>query len=680
MTHDIAWEFPRLWSCHEGIAFGDARTGVLVWGGGDEIRLTIGRSDLWDHRGGYAWMTEQNYADIVALACAGDKERLYGLFKKSTPQGEPQNPALLPFGRIIVKVPGRTLKRGNLDPFTGLGSLEFVEGGKVSLAMTKRNGGTFAMKFPEGVAFEARSIPATDFPVYGEWLRPLSFEKAMVFDEASPGSGGFSWNLPADEPAWLSWAKTGDTLCLTTGRGAKAAMPTIRPFNSIANESREDWRRFWSEGARVRVPDPVIQRVFDYGMYRFGAMTDPGGVPAGLQGVWFADDSLVPWNGDYHFNINVQECYSPAYRGGHFQNLLPLFRMILGWRPLLRDNARKFAGVENGYVLPHSVDDRGVCIGGWWTGTIDHGSTAWVAAMMMRYVRYSGDLAFLKEGAYDFMKGAMNVYRALMEDDGVALSIPLAPSPEWGGTEMADAVGRDPSFQLAAAHRLARDLVDAARLLGEEPSSMWLDVEKRLPPYSAGENGIDIFKGRGLTESHRHLSHMAGFYPFDTLDISAPETRSVAEKTYGLLIERGTGLWAGWSVPWASILSTHVGNAQDAAEYLHAWEAYFCNAGHGSHINALKPGFSSLVCFGGAGTGGKIMQMDAQCGAAAAVLEMMAHDVNGKTEFFRGCPESWREVSFENIALSDGRRVSGRRIDGEVVVWECRQGQKGDES
>ena len=35
----VEWDFPRMGSCHEGIAFGDGKTGVLVWGGGDEILL-----------------------------------------------------------------------------------------------------------------------------------------------------------------------------------------------------------------------------------------------------------------------------------------------------------------------------------------------------------------------------------------------------------------------------------------------------------------------------------------------------------------------------------------------------------------------------------------------------------------------------------------------------------------
>ena len=671
----VTWDFPRTGSCHEGLAFGDGRTGVLVWGGGNEIRLTVGRADLWDHRGGYPWTDEQSYTNIVAAQRSGDVARLHALFKKDTPPGEPRNPYMLPLGRVVVTIKEPwTLESGSLDTATGIGSLRLKNGRRgltIPMAMGK-DSRVFALEISDGsVPFDVKTVPATEFPVYEQKLKPLGFEKARVIDVAVPDAGGFKWNLPADEPVWLSWTRKDGVVAVKTGRGGKV-VADVRPdvFDTVAKESREYWAKFWAEGARVKVPDPVIQRIYDYGMYRFGAMTDPDGVPAGLQGVWLEDDRLVPWNGDYHFNINVQECYSPAFRGGHFDNLKPLFKMVLSWRPLLRENARKFVGIGDGYVLPHSVDDRGVCIGGFWTGTIDHGSTAWVAAMMMKYVRYSGDVAFLKDGAYDFMKGAMNVYRMMMEEKDGRLSIPLAPSPEWCGADVKRAVGRDPSFQLAAAHRLARDLVDAAKLLGEAPDSMWLDVEKRLPPYSAGPSGLELFRGQALTESHRHHSHMAGLYPFDTLDISDKATRDVAAKTYNTWVYQGTGCWSGWCVPWASILNTHVGNAQAAVWMLHAWDAYFCNPGHGSLHNAYAPGFSTFTIFGSfAGSGdGQIMQMDGQCAAAAAVLELMAHEVNGKVEFFKGCPESWREVSFENLALSDGRRVSGKRVGGKVSV------------
>ena len=659
----VEWEFPRLGSCHEGMAFSDGVTGVLVWGGGDEIRLTIGRADLWDHRGGYEWTAAQSYTNIVAAVESGDTERLMALFKKETPKGQPRNPYMLPLGRVVLKIPGATLTRGELDPFTGTAWIDFATAGatnRVDIAMAKSGGGVFAMKFPKGVDYTAKTVPATDFPVYDEKLKPLGFEKARVFD-TQDGFGGLRWKLPADDGVWLSWCAKDGAVAVKTGRGVDKEFGEVHPFDAVAAASRAHWTKFWAEGARVKVPDAQIQRIFDYGMYRFGAMTDPDGVPAGLQGPWLEDDRLVPWNGDYHFNINVQECYSPAYRGGHFAHLKPLFKMVLSWRPRLRENARRFVGIEDGYTLPHSVDDRGVCIGGFWTGTIDHGSTAWVAAMMMRYYRYSRDLDFLRDSAYDFMKGAMNVYLAMMVEDGGRLALPLGPSPEWGGSHAKGSVGRNPSFQLAAAHRLARDLVDAAAALGETPDPRWLDVMKRLPRYNEGPFGFRLFGEQELTESHRHHSHMAGLFPFDVVDLADPSAKSTVDRTYAKWRETGTSYWTGWCVPWAAVLELHVGNADGAVDRLRAWENHFCDDGHGSHHNSVLDGFTKW-------TGGEsVMQMDGQCAATAAVLEMMAHEVNGKVEFFRGCPDSGREVSFENLALSDGTRVSARRVDGKII-------------
>ena len=671
---DVTWEFPRLGNCHEGMAFADGVTGVLVWGGGDELRLTVGRADLWDHRGGYPWTAEQNYANIVSLWRAGEKNRLLSLFKKETPAGEPRNPYMLPFGRVVVKLPGRTLTRGVLDTKTGLGRIELAEGGVIELAMATAQR-RFAVRFPEGLAYELTSVPATESAVYARDLQPRGFAKAVVFDDLVKGCGGFRWALPKDEAAWLAWRRNGREMSLATGRGDKVVVGDVS-FDAVAAASVAQWTSFWAASARVTVPDPVVQRIYDYGMYRFGAMTDPAGVAAGLQGPWLEDDRLVPWNGDYHFNINVQECYSPAFRGGHFAHLMPLFRMILSWRPRLRDNARQFCGIDDGYAMPHSVDDRGVCIGGFWTGTIDHASAAWMASYMFRYVRYSGDRAFLKADAYDFMKGAMNVYLAMLEEKDGALAIPLGPSPEWMGADFRRAVGRNPSFQLAACHRLARDLIAAAAMLGETPDPRWLDVEKRLPFFSrittpigdsavwngVVRDGLAIFEGVNLHESHRHHSHMAGIYPFDVIPRGGDKNRAMLEATYANWVLRGTGLWTGWCVPWASILHVDAGHATAAVAMLHAWDDYFCDEGHGSHHNAVHDGFTRFI------RGRTVMQMDGQCAAATAVLELMAHEIDGKVEFFRGCPAAWKVVSFENLALSDGTRVSGRRVDGKITV------------
>ena len=666
----VMWEFPRTGSCHEGIPFADGKTGVLVWGGGDTVNLTVGRGDLWDHRGGYPWTEAQSYSNIVSLVGKGDAAALKSLFsvpvpKNWNPDGNPftdrYNPYMLPLGRVTVKLSGATLARGELDTATGLGKLILADGREIGLAMSKAQG-VFAMRMPEGLDYSPFAHPATDFPIYEQKLKGRGFKRAK-----QTSSLAFTWELPADRPVSLECENRplrGRTLYVWTNRGEPSPRPTLASigFTGIAADSCAYWNAFWREGARITVPDPEVQELFDFGMYKFGSMTDPDGFPAGLQGQWLEDDRLVPWNGDYHFNINVQECYSPAYRGGHFRNLMPLFRMVLSWRPLLRDNAKKFVGVENGYVLPHSVDDRGICIGGFWAGTIDHASTAWVASMMYRYVRYSGDVAFLKDGAYDFMKGAMNVYRAMMEEKDGRLSIPIGPSPEWGDSDVRKCVGRDPSFQLAAAHRLARDLIAAAERIGETPDPMWLDVERRLPLYTKGPGGFQLFEGQPFIESHRHHSHMAGLYPFDTIDLADKSAADDVQATYRTWVRQGTGLWSGWCVPWAAILHTHVGQPYAAVQTLRAWKAFYNNPGHGSLHDAFNEGFSVM-------SGRKtIMQMDGACAAVTAAMEMMAHETNGKVEFFKGCPDSWKDVSFENLALSDGTRVSGRRLNGKTEV------------
>lgn len=668
----VEWEFPTtddLRACHNGIPFSDGKTGVLVWGGGDTVNITVSRADLWDHRGGYEWKPSQSYTNIVALAQANNASELYKLFAKEQKPNEPANPTMLSLGRVVVKIPGATLLRGELDPKTGLGLFDYILDGatnRVEMAMDKR---AFALKMPSD-NYELDSLPSTDHPRAWEYLSKRGLPRAAKIAD------GFDWRLSGEKPVFVRWKKAPRELFVWTSREEMPReVDKSATFANIAAATKAHWAEFWRKSARVTIPDPVIQRIFDYGMYRYGAMTEPDGIPAGLQGPWIEDDAAAGWNGDYHFNINVQECYAPTFRGGHFERILPLFRMIFSWRPILRQNAKYFAGIEDGYVMPHAVDDRGTCIGGYWCGTIDHGSTAWMATYMFRYVKYSRDLALLKSDIYDFMKGVMNVYLALMEEYNGRLSLPIGPSPEWGGIAPKDAVGRDPSFQLAAAHRLARDLIEAAQMLGEKPDPRWEDVERRLPQYTADDSGIILFEGQQLTESHRHHSHMAGLYPFNTIDFSDPETLAIVRQTYITWTIKGNGYWSGWCVPWASILHTHANNSSAAAQRLREWDYYYTNPGHGSLHNCYRAGYSWLGPKGTDPDGapkevGGVMQMDGQCAAVAAVMELLAHDVNGKTEFFRGCPPNWKRVSFENLALSDGRRVSGVRENGKITIWE----------
>ena len=678
----VGWEFPVGYS-QAGLPFADGRTGFLVWGGTNTLNVTVSRADLWDHRGGYEWTTNQTYANIRDLLQSRNPKGLEDLFRKEVGPGEVRNPYMLPLGMVRFDLGDWNLLTGSLDSKTGVGELALVRGDAKASVRVALTDGTLVLDWPEGVEPKGRTISSFDLPLVRKPLEKVGFQSAAFYGDAV--AGGFEWAIPGDSAAALAFETKGGASFVASARGGRAK-PSTGEARAMIGRSTEKWREWWHTAAKVSVPDPAIQEIYDYGMYRFGAMTDPVGVPAPLQGPWYEECKLPPWNGDYHFNINVEMCYWPAFHGNKLGHLKPLFRMVKGWWPILRENARKFCGVEDGFMLPHSVDDRGTLIGGFWSGTIDHGCTAWMAQLMFRYVRCSGDLDFLRSDAYPFMKGAIKVYRAMMEERDGRLSIAATTSPEWWGDGLPDdGWGRDASFQLAACHRLCRDLIRAAGMLGEKPDPMWKDVESRLPQYAVAKQTscvrrsdceIGLFAGKRLPESHRHHSHMAGLVPFDTIDFEADaETHDLVEETYTTWIQHGKGLWSGWSMPWAAMLYAHIGAADAAALTLKEWKTVFNNPGHGSRHNPYFPGFSLIWKhpFGSVGEGeDEVMQMDGAAASVAAVLYMLCHERNGIVRLFAGAPAEWKEVSFENILTDGGFLVSATRKDGRITRLEVK--------
>lgn len=685
-TTNVKWEFPIEYS-QAGLPFADGKTGFLVWGGTNKLNVTVSRADLWDHRGGYEWTEDQSYENIRNFLLARNVKAIDDLYKKEVAPGEVKNPYMLPLGMVEFDLTPWCLKSAELDPKSGLAKITLEKDGRLDFLFMALSGDTFVVDWPKSLSPKGKAISSFEFPRVRRSLEKVGFSAAKYYGDEK--SGGFEWAIPEDKSVSISFETSNGASFIASSRASRAR-PTVGDAEKMVSLAKDKWSDWWSSAAKVYIPDAEIQEIYDYGMYRFGAMTDPDGTPAPLQGPWYEECKLPPWNGDYHFNINIQMCYWPAFHGNKLENLKPLFKMMKSWWPILQDNARKFCKIEDGFMLPHSVDDRCTLIGGYWLGTIDHGCTAWMAHLMFRYVQYSGDIEFLKSHAYPFMKGAMNVYRAIMEEYKGRLSIAATNSPEWWGDGPPDdAWGRDASFQLAACHRLCSDLIAAAELLGEKPSPMWLDVKKRLPQYSVAPQTscvrhtaeeIGLFDGKRLAESHRHHSHMAGIVPFDTIDFECDEkTKNHVKETYTTWIQHGPGLWAGWSMPWASMLQTRIGMSDMAVYTLKTWKKFFNNPGHGSRHNPYYSGFSLIGKhpFDASGEGnGEIMQMDGAAASVAAIQELLCHERGGIVRLFVGAPKEWKSVSFENILVAGGFLVSAKRDNG-VVTLDVRSTRAG---
>ncbi len=668
MIRTIDWDFP-LPRTHTGILQGNGTMGLMIWGQASTLRITIGRADFWDHRGGLEWTESMNYRDIRAALEADDEAGIKKLF--DVPEhgdGLPRRPSVLPIGRLDlefgadVKLESGTL---NLDDASVEIRMSGGESLRIDLSMTDH-----VALVQSDLAFTVKEAPSWEF--MSDYFKSVSIDPPRKLDGALHG---WVQELPDDPALCMAYQTSGRMLRFATALGQEVVADQLKT-DQLREQNARWWKAYWTDVPILKMPNQTLDSLYRYGMYKFAGFTQPDGVAGSLQGPWIEEYRLPPWSSDYHFNINVQMCHMPAYRGNRSSHLLRMFEMVLSWQERLRENARKFIGIDDGVMLPHAVDDRCTCMGAFWTGTIDHGCTAWIATMMFEYVRYTNDLHFLRNKAFAFMKAAMRVYEAMMErqDDG-SLRLPVSVSPEFKGACM-DAWGANASFQLACAHRLCEDLIEAAKLLEATPDPSWLDTLEHLPKAclieeELNENGIPfrktkhqligLWEGQPLEFSHRHHSHLASIAPFNTIDPFADDWLPIVEHSIRQWILRGPALWSGWCIPWASILCSHLENGDMAELYLEIWERVFTNEGRGTLHDCQFSGYSLM------GTpplnrhvdpGRERMQLDAGMGAVWAIQEMMLHSRRGVLHVFAGLPSRWKEASFERMPCEFGALVS----------------------
>ncbi|MHB1296269.1 MAG: glycosyl hydrolase family 95 catalytic domain-containing protein [Anaerolineae bacterium] len=691
----LSWCFPAE-TTHDGMPLGNGLFGALLWGAGHDLRITINRADFWDHRGGVSFGPEATYANLRGWLEAGDEASLRRVFegRGQDQPGQPPRPTRLPMGRVDLTLGSGSLARGAL--VLGQGVAQIVLDGSAPTtveALVPRGGPVLAARVTGLAADGLRAVSAPpDAPSVRGYWEQYGFPAPQVQDGVD--EGGWVQELPADRTLGVAWrivrtaqgtaelyvaAEYGDTdaeaRALAQGRVSDAAQ---QGYEALAGEEAAWWGHYWSECAHVSLPDAGLQETYELGMYKLAGLSMPGTPAATLQGPWVEEYRIPPWSSDYHFNINVQECYWPAYGGNQVRSLEPLWELVQSWLPILRENARQFLGIDDGLMLSHAVDDRCTGMGGFWTGAIDHGSTAWVGHMMWQYYLYTLDEGFLRDVAYPFMAGAMRAYESMLDrvaSGGVpeggtpegGYALPVSVSPEYGGADMT-AWGRNASFQLAIIHFLCRALARAAKTLGLEDVRLarWQAIDESLPIGSVAGEGdaqeLQLWDGQPLAHSHRHHSHLASIYPFDVLDPRGnPGHRTLVGNSLRTWTRMGMGEWTGWCLPWAAILQARVRNGDRAVLLLEEQRRAFFSKGRASTHDAV---ISGLTIFDGRPG---VMQVEASMGAAAAVLELLVHTAGGVLVVFPAVPKDWEEACFEGVRAEGAFLVSAAREAGHTI-------------
>lgn len=695
----IDWYFP-LPRPHTGVPLGNGTQGILVWGG-DSLLLTIACAGFWDHRNGVDMPAGTTYGAVRSALETGDDAALEGLFPKRTP-GAPY-PQQYGGGRLEIVFPGGLRPiRATLDPAVAVVEVIVArdedDASPSRLWIHQDAGGDVCWIEGDGALLAGLNIrlrPAYEL-VYGNAMSVLGIDPPEKWEELC--GGGFVQSLPADPPLTIAWRLRKDRVLLASARGSTARQDVLECLDNFDVESAKRdnlvyWKNYWEGAARVELPDKVLQRQFDYGLYRQAGLIRKRAPAATLQGPWMEDTRIPPWSNDYHFNINVQLVYSAALATGQAAEMQPLWDMLRAWLPRFRALGEGFYGIKGAMLLPHAVDDRCRMMGSFWAGAIDQACIAWMARMSYQYYLHTGDIGFLREVSWPLLEGAFLGYLAALEsvvdEDGKRrYSLPVSVSPEFGGSDRHKCWGRDASFQLAALHSTLQILKQAAPLLGREQDPRWDEVSQCLPEYALADANtgsykklghplkrIALWEGRDLPESHRHHSHLASIYPFCTIDPFAPAHRKIVAQSLHHWNRLGAGMWTGWCLPWASILCSRCHLPDAAVTWLHLLAGAFTNEGHATLHNADGAGVFSIDDGSLASADHRkdkswlhweIMQMDAAMGAVTAVLELLVSFRDGVIHLADRLPKGWRDLSFERVRLEGGFIVDGVYRHGRV--------------
>jgi len=688
----LNWYFP-LRRPHTGVTLGNGLQGVLIWGE-NTLLLTVARASFWDHRGGHDILPTTNFKAVRHALETEDDAALAALFPRRT-QGSPF-PQQMGGGRLeLTFAAGLRPLDATLDLATAT----------VEVRVGHHDGDPAAkcVRIHQTVTDEVcwLDIDPALLSEVGIHLHPafsLVHNNAMgALGIAAPNewadstSGGFVQTLPSDTPLGVAWHRSGNCITLATvlcKDAEDAVRARLRSFDvNTANAARASfWSRYWGDAARVTLPDAVLQQQFDYGLYRQAGLIRCKTPAATLQGPWMEDTTIPTWSNDYHNNINVQLVYGAALATGQAAEMMPLWDMLRGWLPRLREFGERFYQTPGAMVLPHAVDDRCQMMGTFWAGTIDQACVAWMGRVAYQYYQYTGDLDHLRKLVWPLLVGAFEGYHAMLMTttgpDGTKLfSLPISVSPEFGGSDRNKCWGRNASFQLAALHAAIDDLQAVAPLLGQPADPRWADVAAHLPPYTTittssvgyGWIGgpferIGLWAGQDLSESHRHHSHLAAIYPFCTVDPFDPAHHKIVSRSLNHWNKMGMGNWTGWCVPWASTLCSRSGLPDSALSNLHLLAQQFTNEGHATLHNADCAGMfawddGSLAWHdnrkGSDFLYHEIMQMDAAMAAISAILEMIVSFRDGVVHIADRLPKAWRDLSFDRVRTEGGFIISG---------------------
>ncbi len=302
--------------------------------------------------------------------------------------------------------------------------------------------------------------------------------------------------------------------------------------------------------------DPqLVAQIFQHKRMRLMSCSQPGGAPANLTGIW--SNMLVPkWAADIHHDDGFHNKYWASQNCNLAEASEPIFDYLDRCIKPGREAATNIYGCR-GIFIPLTNDAWARCLKvepGWdeWTG-----AAAWLAQHYWWQYEFHGDVTFLKERAYPYLKEVALFYEDYLIPDprkdspfyGKLVTVP-SQSPEnqfvGGLPEVSLCIGATCDFQLI--YDVLTHCIEASKVLNidSDKRAVWKNILNEIPPLQVGKNGqlqewLEDYEEN--EPGHRHLSHLFGLFPGDQITwedtpIFAEASKVSLERRYNTVGER----------------------------------------------------------------------------------------------------------------------------------------------